>query len=78
MATSTLNIRVSPRRMLTTRDAAEYVGVPVKRLVGVCPVVPIELPEGSRLYDIKDLDAWLDSLKGGDVAGDDDLLRKLG
>lgn len=77
MSTSTLNIRVSPRRMLPLRDAAEYIGVPAKRLAGMCPVTPIGMPDGSKLYDMRDLDAWLDSLKTGDAGGDDELIGRL-
>ncbi|MER8491154.1 hypothetical protein NKH53_23230 [Mesorhizobium australicum] len=75
---STLNIRVTPRRMLPLRDAAEYIGVATKRFAGVCPVTPIEMPDGSLLFDIRDLDSWLDSLKSGDASGDDELIGKLG
>jgi hypothetical protein len=64
--------------MLPPRDAAEYIGVPAKRLAGLCPVVPVEMPDGSLRYDMKDLDVWLDSLKGGDQSSDDELLGKLG
>ncbi|MER9936500.1 hypothetical protein [Mesorhizobium sp. M0088] len=78
MSISTLNIRVTPRRMLPLRDAAEYTGIAAKRLAGVCPVTPIEMPDGSRLYDMRDLDAWIDGLKSGDATGDDELIGKLG
>jgi len=78
MAAATLNLRISPRRMLSTRDAAEYCGLPVNRFPAACGVMPVEMPNGARLYDIRDLDAWLDSLKSGDPTGDDELLGKLG
>ncbi|TIQ46369.1 MAG: hypothetical protein E5X49_02065 [Mesorhizobium sp.] len=78
MSMAMLNIRMTPRRMLPLREAAEYVGVPSKRFAAVCPVTPVGMPDGSRLYDIRDLDRWLDSLKSGDALSDDEIVGKLG
>lgn len=78
MSVATLNIKVSPRRMLTPREAAEYCGIAAKRFPVECQVLPIEMPNGSKLYDMRDLDSWLDGLKGGDVSGDDEIVARLG
>jgi len=76
MSTATLNLRVSPRRMLKPAEAADYCGRPAKRFQAECPVAPIAFPNGDRLYDIHDLDGWLDGLKGN--AGADDIISRLG
>ncbi|WP_292674990.1 hypothetical protein [Mesorhizobium sp.] len=78
MASATLNIKVSPRRMLGAREAAEYCGIAAKRFPVECAVTPVAMPSGVKLYDMRDLDAWIDSLKSGDATGDDELIGKLG
>lgn len=78
MASATLNIKVSPRRMLRTNEAADYCGISLKRFPMECTVVPVAMPNGVKLYDIQDLDAWIDSLKCGSSADDDSLLERLG
>jgi hypothetical protein len=75
---ATLNINVQPRRMLSAREAATYCGLPVKRLAVDCAVAPVVMPNGKQLYDKSDLDGWIDRLKGGTIAADDDILGKLG
>lgn len=61
--TTTLNIRVAPRRMLSLREASDYCGISAKRLPTVTGISPVAMPDKKYLYDIKDLDRWLDSLK---------------
>lgn len=78
MASATLNLKVVPRRMLPVRDAAEYVGIPVKRFARECNVSPVSMPSGTLLYDMRDLDAWIDSLKSGAGDLDDDIVGRLG
>jgi hypothetical protein len=78
MSTATLNIRVPPRRMLTPRDAAEYCGVPAKQFPTQCGVSPLEMPNGARLYDMRDLDRWIDGLKANHPDNDEEIIRKLG
>ncbi len=75
MSTATLNLRVSPRRMLSSREAAGYCGRTSKRFTVECPVSPIIFTNGDRLYDMRDLDAWLDSLKVRVSVGDDIVSR---
>lgn len=77
MTTATLNIRVQPRRMVTEKDAAEYCGLPAKMFRHVSPVTPIEMPGGRKLFDLRDLDVWLDGLKDGQLSDDDSIVARL-
>ncbi|MDX3975802.1 hypothetical protein [Shinella sp.] len=77
MATANLNIRVVPRRMLSAKEAAEYCGLSAKGFELRCGVSPVQMPAGTRLYDMRDLDNWIDGLKAGGGDSDDDILRKL-
>lgn len=77
MASATLNIKVAPRRMLPAREAADYCGLPAKRFPHECRVSPVVMPGGAKLYDMHDLDRWIDSLKSGDDV-DDDIVGRLG
>jgi hypothetical protein len=76
MSVATLNVRVTPRRMLKPAEAAEYCGRPRRHFEAECPVAPIAFPNGDRLYDMRDLDRWIDSLKAG--ASADDIVARLG
>ena len=73
MGNATLNLRVSPRRMLNAREAAEYTGIKAAQL----PVQPVELPNGKKLYDLRDLDAFLDGLKGEGESDHEAILGRL-
>lgn len=77
MSSATLNIKVSPRRMLSSREAAEYCGMPQKRFLLECTIVPVAMPGGARLYDMRDLDAWIDGLKIGAANDDDAIVSRL-
>ena len=72
-----LNIRVAPRRMLSEKEAAEYVGIPRRYFRTDCTVLPIELPRGVKGWDMRDLDDWVDSLKAGAPDSDEDILSRL-
>lgn len=78
MSNATLTLKVTPRRMLQPREAADYCGIPTKRFVVECTVSPVAMPHGAKLYDMQDLDTWIDSLKTGQACSDDDLIRQLG
>jgi hypothetical protein len=78
MSTATLNIKLSPRRILTEREAADYCGLPAKKFSHFCRVSPVQLPGVNVRYDIRDLDEWLDGMKSGLPNGDDDIIGKLG
>jgi hypothetical protein len=70
MAIATLNLNVIQKRMLTTREAAEHCGRPVERFEIECPAQCVRFANGDVRWDIRDLDAWIDSLKGGLSEGD--------
>jgi hypothetical protein len=65
MTQTTLNIAVISKRMLTKTEAAVHCGRPVKRFEIECPIRPIQFENGDMRYDLRDLDAWIDSLKSG-------------
>lgn len=77
MSDAVLNIRVIQPRMLSMKQAADYLGVSVKRFPGICPVAPTLMPGDVKLYDRADLDQWIDQLKGGAMDSDDEILGKL-
>jgi hypothetical protein len=78
MASAVLQLNIVPKRMLRKTEAADHCGRWVKRFEVECPVKPIQFPNGDRRWDICDLDAWLDALKSGAIAGGaDDILGRL-
>lgn len=77
MTVATLNLRVSPRRMLSLKEAAEYCGVSPKRFSIEIGVAPLDMPGGQRLYDIRDLDQFLDNLKAGATESYEDIIGRL-
>lgn len=77
MTTAMVNIRVAPRRMLSLRDAAEYCGYTPKKFPAATGISPLAMPYGQNLYDIKDLDAWLDALKKNDLDSNEAIIGKL-
>ena len=77
MNTATLNSRVAPRRMLSEKEAAEYVALPSAVFRSACRVAAVEMPHKRKLYDMHDLDQRIDSLKVG-ASDDDDIISRLG
>ncbi|WP_192815604.1 hypothetical protein [Methylocystis sp. ATCC 49242] len=77
MASATLQLNIIPKRMLTKAEAAHHCGRPVKRFEVECGVAPVRFPNGDLRFDVKDLDAWLDSLKGGSSSDADDIVSRL-
>ncbi|WP_300058498.1 hypothetical protein [uncultured Roseobacter sp.] len=67
MTTTNLNINVVDKRMFKQSEAASYAGLPVKYFKAACPVRPVELIRGARLWDRRDLDLWIDDVKSGSV-----------
>jgi predicted HTH domain antitoxin len=63
--------------MLSLREAAEYCGVSAKRFSIEIAVRPIDMPGGQRLYDIRDLDQFLDNLKAGASESYEDIIGRL-
>ena len=49
------------RRMLTKRQAADYLGLTPNRFVQICTVPPLDLG-GSIRWDVVRLDEWLDGM----------------
>ena len=78
MSTATFQITLTPKRMLTETEAARHCGLLPKRFKLECPVQPIRYSNGDIRYDVRDLDAWLDSLKAGAANDDDAIVAKLG
>lgn len=74
---ATVNIKATPRRMLSEREAADYIGLTVKRFKGACPVAPVAMPGGVIVYDQHDLDAFIDRIKSGGSNADDDIVAGL-
>lgn len=64
MSTALVNLTVISKRMLSKREAAEHCGRSLKRFEAECPVAAIRFPNGDRRFDVRDLDGWLDTLKG--------------
>ncbi len=78
MASASLNITVTEKRMLNQSEAAGYTGLPVKHFKATCPVQPVEMRPGSILWDKRDLDQWIDAMKeGAEMATQDAILGKL-
>lgn len=78
MAKAVLNLQIQPYRMLKKSDAAAYCGLPVSRFEHTCGATPVKYPDGSTLWDVRDLDHWLDGLKTGQTDSDEALLNRLG
>jgi hypothetical protein len=69
MPSTTLNLHIQPFRLFTKAEAAHYCGLSTKKFESQCPVAPIEMADGNLLWDVHDLDRWIETLKS-DV-GDD-------
>lgn len=78
MAKAVLNLQVQPYRMLKKSDAAAYCGVSAARFETLCRVTAVLYPDGTRLWDVRDLDAWVDGLKTGALDSDEAILERLG
>jgi hypothetical protein len=77
MPTATLNLTVVSKRMLTKREAAEHCGRPLRIFDLECPVSPVKFANGDLRWDLRDLDAWLDTLKTG-IDDVDAIVDRLG
>ena len=79
MAIATLNLNILQKRMLTKSEAAEHCGRSAKRFEIECPVQSVRFANGDVRWDVRDLDAWIDSLKAGLVDRDSDaIVDRLG
>jgi hypothetical protein len=77
MTSATLQLNIVPKRMLTKSEAAHHCGRPVKRFEAECAISPVRFPNGDLRYDVHDLDAWLDRLKGDAGAEADEIIGRL-
>lgn len=78
MATANLNIRLQPYRLMTKAEAAHYCRRSLKKFEAQCPVRPIEMADGDRLWDVIDLDRWIEGLKAGTADDADAIVARLG
>jgi hypothetical protein len=79
MASATLQINFSPKRMLSKSEAANHCGRSVKRFEAECPFQPVRFPNGDIRYDVQDCDAWINSLKTETKEDDaETLVARLG
>ncbi|WP_208990167.1 hypothetical protein [Pseudovibrio brasiliensis] len=78
MARAQLNLSIQPYRMLKRADAASYCGLSATSFLANCPVPAVLLPGGRKVWDVKDLDRWIEGLKEDGRPSDDDLLNQLG
>jgi hypothetical protein len=74
---ATVNLQVQPFRLLTKSEAAHYCRRPVKKFEHQCPVPSIEMADGDRLWDVRDLDQWIDSLKNDNVDDANAIVARL-
>ena len=50
-------------RLLTTAQAASYLGMSVRKFQDVRPALPVPMPGRMRRYDRLDLDGWVERQK---------------
>jgi len=77
VTTATLNLRVQPFRLLTKGEAAHYCRRSVKKFETQCPIPPIKMADGDQLWDVCDLDRWIDSLKNEKVDDANAIVARL-
>ena len=79
MAIATLNLNVLQKRMLTRSEAAQHCGRSTKRFEIECPVQSVRFANGDTRWDLRDIDAWIDSLKVGFIDRDSEsIVNKIG
>ncbi|PJN96078.1 hypothetical protein CNY89_04700 [Amaricoccus sp. HAR-UPW-R2A-40] len=72
------DIRPVGQRMLSLRNAALYVGLPAKHFKGRFPYPAVDMGGGDLKYDVRDIDRWLEELKGVKVgATREEILGRL-
>ncbi|MGF7160154.1 hypothetical protein FHS85_001777 [Rhodoligotrophos appendicifer] len=78
MPRTTLNLTVIQKRMLTKAEAADHCGRSPRHFEHECPVTPIQFGNGDLRWDIKDIDAWIDSLKAPEASFvSDEIIGRL-
>ena len=61
-------------RLLTIAQAAEYLGMSLRKFQSVRPALPVPMPGRMRRYDRLDLDGWVEHQKR---AGEDIQFEKM-
>jgi hypothetical protein len=69
-------IRIQPQRLFSKAEAAHYCRRSPTKFEAECPVSPVIMPGGDKLWDVRDLDNWIDGLKVT-VSTADEILAKL-
>jgi hypothetical protein len=77
VAVATVNLRVAPYRLFTKAEAAHYCRRSNAQFEAQCTVAPIIMPNGDKLWDVLDLDKWIDSLKAGKSSEADEIIARL-
>ncbi|HEV7909751.1 MAG TPA: hypothetical protein VGP28_01380 [Methylocella sp.] len=77
MAVTTINLRVAPYRLFTKAEAAHYCRRSPAKFEAQCPVTQIIMADGDRLWDVLDLDKWIDSLKEPKSSDADAIVARL-
>lgn len=74
-----MKIDMPVRRMLDKEEAATYCHIPKTKFEAVCPVQPTRLHETLGLvWDVKELDRWLDNKAGKQVVlTDEEIAARL-
>ncbi|MFZ2100123.1 MAG: hypothetical protein WAU86_06115, partial [Oricola sp.] len=72
------SVTITPRRLLTAKEAADYCGIAQKQLRFQTGIAPVALPNSKQLFDIRDLDRFIEGCKSPSAAlSDDDILARL-
>ncbi len=74
MATASLNISVTEKRMMNEAEASSYCGLPAKYFKVTCPVQLVNLGGKALRYDKRDLDQWIDAEKAGSADSSRDAI----
>jgi len=78
MPALTIDIPTIPTRLLNKKEAARYCRINPARFSVLCPVRPFGIEKNRMVYDIQELNRWIDSLKSGkDSDSDEALIGKL-
>lgn len=76
MSIATVHLHVAPYRLFTKTEAAHYCRRSPAKFEAQCQVTPIVMPGGDRLWDVRDLDRWIDGLKANH-SGAEDIVARL-
>lgn len=75
---TSLNIVMTPRRLLTKAEAAQMCNMSGIAFDRLCPVRAVDLGDGKVRYDVRDLDDWIDGVKSSTpTESDDAILERL-